>query len=83
MNNNIICSICIVLVILVLLLANKYYQDKTVIEKMENNYIKIEDTIIPGTMTDKANKGTLDQAKEQCNNNHIPSFLYSEYGLFH
>ena len=72
MHNNIKYSLYLILIMLILFLLDKYIEvknQKNIIENMTNNYTKYEDTIIPGAMLKDPFKGTLDQAKDNCNNN--------------
>ena len=72
MHPNIKYSLYLILIMLILFLLDKYVEvknQKNIIENMTNNYTKYEDTIIPGAMLKDPLKGTLDQAKDNCNNN--------------
>ena len=69
MNDNIRYSIYLVLVlVLVLVLTHYITLKKTYNEHFTNQYLKYEDTLIPGSMKYEPLKGTLDQAKDKCNN---------------
>ena len=66
MNDKIRYSIYLILLMLLVFVVDKYFQTK---ENFTNhiNYNTYEDTIVPGQMKGDALKGTLDQAKNICN----------------
>ena len=66
MNDKIRYSIYLILLMLLVFVVDKYFQTK---ENFANHikYNTYEDTIVPGQMKGEALKGTLDQAKNICN----------------
>ena len=67
MKQNLLYCISLITLIIVVFTVDKCIQKKNVEQFSNSDYIKIEDTIVAGSMAGEPLKGTLDQAKDNCN----------------
>ena len=67
MNQNLLYCISLIILIILVFVVDKCVEKKNVEQFSNSDYVKIEDTIVAGAMLGEPLKGTLDQAKDNCN----------------
>ena len=67
MNQNLLYCISLITLIILVFVVDKCVEKKNVEKFSNSDYVKIEDTIVAGAMVGEPLKGTLDQAKDNCN----------------